>query len=152
MAELGFRTVNEMIGQADELKLRNDIDHWKFKHLDLSPVLYKEPAAEGVGLYHYEEQDHLMQDILDWKLLEVAKPALESGTSVKGSFNIINTDRATGTVLSHEVTKNTVPKAFPKAPFISTSRVLPDKVLALFATKELHWNWRAMPTIILAKD
>lgn len=114
MAELGFRTVNEMIGQADELKLRNDIDHWKFKHLDLSPVLYKEPAAEGVGLYHYEEQDHLMQDILDWKLLEVAKPALESGTSVKGSFNIINTDRATGTVLSHEVTKKYRAEGLPE--------------------------------------
>jgi len=105
MAELGFRTVNEMIGQADELKLKDDIDHWKFKHLDLSPILYKEPAAEGVGQYHFEAQDHLMQDILDWKLLEVAKPALEFGTPVKGLFNIINTDRATGTVLSHEVTK-----------------------------------------------
>jgi glutamate synthase (NADPH) large chain len=105
MAELGFRTINEMIGQADELKLREGITHWKYKKLNLSPLLYKEPAEEGVGLFHYEEQDHLLQNILDWKFLDAAKPAIENGTPVSASFDILNTDRATGTVLSHEITK-----------------------------------------------
>lgn len=114
MAELGFRTVDEMIGQADELKLREGIDHWKYKNLDLSPILYKEPAAEGVGLYHYEEQDHLLQNILDWKFLEAAKPAIENGTPVKVSFDIINTDRAAGTVLSHEITKKYRAEGLPE--------------------------------------
>lgn len=105
MAELGFRTVNEMVGQVDELKIREGIDHWKYKGLDLSPILYKEPADETVGIYHSEEQDHGLDTIIDWKFIETAKPALENGTPVKASFDIVNTDRAAGTVLSHELTK-----------------------------------------------
>jgi len=105
MAELGFRTIDEMVGQVDELKVREGIDHWKYKNLDLSPILYKEPAEEGVAIYHCEEQDHGLDSIIDWKFIEAAKPALENGTPVKASFDIVNTDRAAGTVLSHELTK-----------------------------------------------
>ena len=105
MAELGYKTIDEMVGQADELKMRDGIDHWKYKNIDLSALLYRENEDEGVGIYHSEEQDHLMQDILDWKFIEAAKPALEKGEKVTASFNIINTDRAAGTVLSHELTK-----------------------------------------------
>jgi len=105
MAELGYRTVNEMIGQVDNLEVRDDITHWKYKNLDLSPVLYKEPASSYTGLYCSEEQDHGIQGILDWKLLEAAKPALEHKEKVRASFPIINTDRTAGTVLSNEITK-----------------------------------------------
>jgi len=105
MAELGFRTINEMIGQVDALKVRDNISHWKYGKLDLSPLLYKEPANEYVGLYKQEEQDHGLTKILDWKLLEAAKPALERNEKVKASFDIINTDRAAGTLLSNEITK-----------------------------------------------
>lgn len=105
MAELGFRTVNEMIGQADVLTTRDNIHHWKYSKLDLSPILYKEPANEYVGLYKQEEQDHGLADVLDWKLLEAAKPALASKQKVTASFDIKNTDRTTGTILSNEITK-----------------------------------------------
>lgn len=105
MAELGFRTVNEMIGQADVLGVRENIQHWKYSKLDLSPILYKEPANEYVGLYKQEEQDHGLSDVLDWKLLEVAKPALASKQKVSATFDIKNTDRTTGTILSNEITK-----------------------------------------------
>ena len=105
MAELGFRTVNEMIGQTDYLQTRENINHWKYSKLDLSPILYKEPANEYVGLYNTEEQDHMMADILDWKLLEAAKPALENQEKVTGTFNIINTDRTVGTIVSNEISK-----------------------------------------------
>src|SRR4051812_48503927 len=105
MAELGFRTVNEMIGQVDCLEGREDVNHWKYSKLDLSPILYKEPASEYVGLYKQEEQDHGLFNVLDWKLLEAAKPALESLQKVKASFNIKNTDRTSGTILSNEITK-----------------------------------------------
>ena len=105
MAELGFRTVDEMIGQADVLKVREDIQHWKYDKLNLSAILYKEPAAEGVGLYKQEEQDHGLSEVLDWQLLEAAKPALESKKPVKAEFSIRNTDRTAGTILSNEVTK-----------------------------------------------
>lgn len=105
MAELGFRTVNEMIGQVENLQTRENISHWKYNKLDLSPVLYKEPASQYTGLYCMEEQDHGLADVLDWKLLEAAKPALEHQEKVRASFTIKNTDRTAGTILSNEITK-----------------------------------------------
>ncbi len=105
MAELGFKTVNEMIGQVEHLEMREDISHWKYSKLDLSPILYKEPASKQVGLYCMETQDHGLTDVLDWKLLEAAKPALENQEKVRASFNIKNTDRTAATILSNEITK-----------------------------------------------
>ena len=105
MAELGFRTINEMVGQVDALTMRENINHWKYKNLDLSDVLYKEPAEDGVSLYQTEIQDHLMSDVLDWKLLAAAQPAIDQQTKVSASFPIKNTDRTTGTIVSNEITK-----------------------------------------------
>jgi glutamate synthase (NADPH/NADH) large chain len=105
MAELGFRTINEMVGQVDCLEMREGINHWKYSKLDLSPVLYKEPAAKYTGLYKMEEQDHGIADVLDWKLLEAAKPALEKQERIAASFPVKNTDRTIGTILSNEITK-----------------------------------------------
>ncbi|MBO9573863.1 MAG: glutamate synthase subunit alpha, partial [Chitinophagaceae bacterium] len=94
-----------MVGQADYLEIRDDVKHWKYKNLDLSPILYKEPASLYTGLYNMEEQDHEMNEILDWKLFEAAKPAIENGQKVTASFDIKNTDRTTGTLLSNEISK-----------------------------------------------
>ncbi|HLY68238.1 MAG TPA: glutamate synthase-related protein, partial [Puia sp.] len=105
MAELGFRTINEMIGQVDCLGVRDNISHWKYSKLDLSPILYKEPASLYTGLHKQEEQDHGITDVLDWKLLEAAKPALENQQKVFASFNVKNTDRTIGTILSNEISK-----------------------------------------------
>lgn len=105
MAELGFRTVNEMIGQVDNLEVRENIQHWKYKDLDLSAVLYREPNSMYTTLYCSEEQDHGISDCLDWKLLEAAKPAIEHQQKVEASFPLRNTDRTVGTILSNEITK-----------------------------------------------
>ncbi|MGZ8510181.1 MAG: glutamate synthase large subunit [Chitinophagaceae bacterium] len=105
MAELGYKTVNEMVGQVENLEVKEGINHWKYKNLDLSPILYREPASAYTGLYCMEEQDHGLNDVLDWKLLEAAKPALETQQKVKASFVIKNTDRTAGTILSNEITK-----------------------------------------------
>jgi glutamate synthase (NADPH/NADH) large chain len=105
MAELGYRTINEMVGQVDALTMRENINHWKYKNLDLSDVLYKAPAEDGVSLYQTEVQDHLMSDVLDWKLLAVAQPAIDNQTKVSAHFPIKNTDRTTGTIVSNEITK-----------------------------------------------
>ncbi|MEO6684031.1 MAG: glutamate synthase-related protein, partial [Ginsengibacter sp.] len=105
MAELGFRTINEMVGQSDFLQKREDVHHWKSNMLDLSPILYKEPAADHVGIFQSIEQDHEMTNILDWKLLKAAQPALERMEKINASFDIINTDRTTGTLLSNEISK-----------------------------------------------
>ena len=105
MAEMGFRTINEMVGQVDCLEAKHNINHWKYSKLDLSPILYKQPADAETGLYNQEEQDHGMADILDWKLLKAAEPALASQQKVKAEFVIHNTDRTAGTLLSNEISK-----------------------------------------------
>ncbi|GAC1396479.1 MAG: glutamate synthase large subunit [Sediminibacterium sp.] len=105
MADLGFRTVNEMIGQVDALEMRDDITHWKYGKLDLSAVLYKEPTSLYTGLYKQEEQDHGLNDLLDWQLLKAAQPALEKKERISAAFPIKNTDRTVGTIVSNEITK-----------------------------------------------
>jgi glutamate synthase (NADPH/NADH) large chain len=113
MAELGFRTINEMVGQADSLEMRDDITHWKYNNLDLSAVLYK-AEAEDSERFHQEEQDHGIADVLDWKLLKAAKPALEKKQRVSASFPIKNTDRTAGTILSNEITKKYKAEGLPE--------------------------------------
>jgi glutamate synthase (NADPH/NADH) large chain len=105
MAALGYRTVEEMIGQVEALKVREGIAHWKYSKLDLSPILYKEPADAYTGLYKQEEQDHGIAGVLDWQLIEQSTSALENGNKVRLAFPIKNTDRTTGTMLSNEITK-----------------------------------------------
>ncbi len=105
MAELGFRTINEMVGQSQCLKFKDDVDHWKYKNLDLSPILFKETIGADQGLYKTKDQDHLMGEILDWKFVEAAQNAIKTGEKVYAEFPIININRSVGTVLSHEVTK-----------------------------------------------
>lgn len=104
MAQLGFRTINEMVGQTQLLKRRENIFHWKYKHLDLSPIIYKEKVGEDVGLYKQMRQAHPTDDaILDKQLVVAAKASLDDKIPTTGQFNIINTDRTVGAMLSYEI-------------------------------------------------
>ena len=114
MAELGFRTVNEMVGQVECLTPRENIKHWKYSKLDLSPILYREPASDITGLYNTETQDHGIDNVIDWQLLEKAKPAIEKQERVFASFDIKNTDRTAGTILSNEITKKYRAEGLPE--------------------------------------
>jgi glutamate synthase (NADPH/NADH) large chain len=102
---LGLKTINEMVGRSHFLKLREDIDHWKVKNIDLSDLLYTMDNPAGLTLYNSEKQDHGLDEVLDWQLLKKAKSAIETKKPVSASFNIKNTDRTTGTILSYEITK-----------------------------------------------
>ena len=114
MAELGFRTVNEMVGQMDRLEVRELGDHWKYKNLDLAAMLYKEPLSLDTALYKQEEQDHEIDKVLDLQLIKHAQPALQHAEAVKGEFAISNQNRAVGTMLSHEISKNFLGLGLPK--------------------------------------
>jgi glutamate synthase (NADPH/NADH) large chain len=105
MAELGFRTVHEMVGQVEHLQMRENIQHWKYSKLDLSAVLYKAPADSSTGLYQQEAQDHGLANVLDWQLLQAAQPAIEQQQKVYAAFPIKNIDRTVGTIVSNEITK-----------------------------------------------
>jgi len=105
MAELGFRTISEMVGRVHFLKMREDIDHWKVKNLDLSELLHAMDNPSGLTLFNSEKQDHGIGEVLDWQLLAAAENAIATKVPVFASFGIKNTDRTTGTILSHEITK-----------------------------------------------
>ncbi len=105
MAKLGFRTVNKMVGKVEMLKMKKDINHWKYRHLDLSPILYKEPVDEEVGQFKKVEQDHGIEDVMDVKLIDHADHALTDQKPISGVFEIKNTDRAVGAMLSNEISK-----------------------------------------------
>ncbi|WP_404414465.1 glutamate synthase large subunit [Marinospirillum sp.] len=105
MAELGFRTINEMVGQSQCLKVRDLGDHWKLKNLDLSSLLYKQEPHPGDSLYKTVEQKHLIDDIIDRKLIQDAQAALEDQQAVQLEYPIENTDRSVGAMLSNEISK-----------------------------------------------
>ena len=105
MAELGFRTMNEMIGRADMLEFAPLEEHWKAKFLDFSRILHCEKPWENSTLYCTKTQDHGIDKALDHELMEKARPALESKTPVRFSINIRNVHRTVGTMLSSELTR-----------------------------------------------
>ena len=105
MAELGFRTINEMVGRTDLLEVSYNAPHWKTKNLDLSPLLYRPNVASTVGAFKTKEQDHEIENVMDRKLIEDAKPALTNGTKVSKEYPIINLDRSVGAMLSNEISK-----------------------------------------------
>jgi glutamate synthase (NADPH/NADH) large chain len=107
MAELGFRTIEEMVGRVDCLDTNAAIQHWKADGLDLTELLtpIQKPHA-NVGTYCQRPQNHGLELSLDrTKLLDLAKPALENGDQVRAELEIINTNRTVGTILSHEIAK-----------------------------------------------
>src|SRR5690606_20400643 len=83
MAELGFRTVNEMIGRTDRLEAKKAIEHWKASGLDLSAILYRPEVGSDVGRYCQMPQDHGLEASLDLtKILQACAPAIKAGENV----------------------------------------------------------------------
>ncbi|MEI7816215.1 MAG: glutamate synthase large subunit, partial [Desulfuromonadales bacterium] len=107
MAQLGFRTLNEMVGRCDVLEANKAIDHWKAQGLDLSNILHQPKVALNVGRYCTEKQDHGLEKSIDMtKLLDLCQPAIERGEKVSAELSITNVDRVTGTILGNEITRN----------------------------------------------
>jgi len=105
MATLGFRSFDEMVGQVDRLEVAPAINHWKAKGVDLSRLLYQQPAKPGVAIYHCERQDHGLGKALDNELIAEAAPALERGDPVRIEKPIRNVHRTVGAMLSGEVAR-----------------------------------------------
>jgi glutamate synthase domain-containing protein 3 len=105
MAELGFRTINEMVGRVDRLDVREAVDHWKAKGLDLSQILHRPEVPAHVATYRVRDQDHGLEKALDNQLIELAKDALEHRRPVEISLPIRNINRTVCTMLSAEVSR-----------------------------------------------
>jgi glutamate synthase (NADPH/NADH) large chain len=105
MALLGFRTVDEMVGRADRLQVREAIEHWKARGLDFSELLYR-PDLEDEEPQPKTQQDHGLDDTLDNRLLlGLCRPALEQGQPVSADLPIRNVDRVVGTMVGSEITR-----------------------------------------------
>jgi glutamate synthase (NADPH/NADH) large chain len=105
MAELGFRTLSEMVGQLDVLDRDKAIDHWKANGLDFSKLFFDPKMGDDVPVYHCETQIHHINDILDREFIKQAQPALENREPVKLNMKISNYNRSAGAMLSGEVAK-----------------------------------------------
>ena len=106
MAELGFKTINEMVGRTDLLEVNEAVKHWKSKQIDLQPLLYKPDVPDSVDRYCTRKQDHGLEKSLDAReLIPMSRRALERGESVEAKLKVKNTDRVVGTMLGSEVTR-----------------------------------------------
>jgi glutamate synthase (ferredoxin) len=106
MAELGFRTVNEMVGRTDLLEPRDAVEHWKARGLDLSPLLYQPLLDPEVNRHCVHPQNHNLHESFDLSvLLQHCRAAIERGEPVRGEFAIRNVNRVVGTMLGNEITR-----------------------------------------------
>ena len=103
-----------MVGQTQSLKLLDNIDHWKYKGVDLSPLLFKEDNADDETLYCSIQQKHLIDDILDRQMMIDSKDALEHQTPVSLEYPVINTDRTIGAMISNEISKKYDAEGLPE--------------------------------------
>ena len=106
MAELGFKTINEMIGRVDCLETDIAVDHWKRNGLDFSGILQPaEKIFDNTEVYNTQTQDHGLDKALDNALIEECKNAIHKGEKVSFESKIVNTNRTVGTMLSNEIAK-----------------------------------------------
>ncbi len=113
MAEMGFRTVNEMVGRMDRLDTREAVAHWKAQGLDFSNLLHKPEVPDSVATYRREEQDHGLERALDNELIELCVDAIDAKKTVSLDLPISNRNRTVGTTLSYEIARRHGIEALP---------------------------------------
>ncbi|HKS87945.1 MAG TPA: glutamate synthase-related protein, partial [Stellaceae bacterium] len=142
MAQLGFRTIDAMVGRVDRLDMVRAVDHWKAKGVDLSRLLYQERPKPGVAIHHCETQNHGLDKALDNELIALAAPALDRREPVRIDKPIRNIHRTVGAMLSGEVAKRYGHPGLPEdtiwARFDGTAGQSFGAFLAHGVTLELH--------------
>ncbi len=105
MAQLGFRTVDEMVGQVQKLDRNKAIDHYKSAGIDLTPILHQVDVPSGTKLYNTQKQEHDIHKSIEFEIIEKANPSLFRKEKLTLDFPIGNTDRAVGAIISNEISK-----------------------------------------------
>ena len=114
MANLGFRTIDEMIGKSEKLDTKDALNYYKIKGIDLSKILYKPNTDKNSVLRNTEKQDHNLKNVLDFKILKESQFSIDKKVKMSLDFNIKNTDRTVGAIISNEISKKYGSKALPK--------------------------------------
>lgn len=105
MAQLGFRTIDEMVGQVQKLDRKKALEHYKAAGIDLTPILYQVDVPKGTKFYNTQKQQHDIDKSIEFEILEKAHPALFRKEKITLDFPIHNTDRAVGAITSNEISK-----------------------------------------------
>ena len=114
MAELGFRTIDEMVGHPERLEMRRAVDHWKARNLDFSRILFQPKVPKEWARTCQIAQDHGIEQSLDvTTLLDLCRPAIEQGKRVEAVVPIRNVNRVVGTITGSEVTRRWGPEGLP---------------------------------------
>ena len=137
MAQLGFRTVNEMVGQSQKINMKKALDHYKAQGIDLSAILHRPKVSQNVGLYNTKKQNHELEGVLDFKILEEAHPAVYRKEYMHLHYPIKNTDRAVGALLSNEISKIHGADGIPTDALSITFNGTAGQSFGAFATKGL---------------
>jgi glutamate synthase (NADPH) large chain len=116
MAKLGFRTMNEMIGRVDKIKVddQKKMDNFKVKGIDFSNILYRPDVPEKIKPYCTISQDHGIGNALDHTLIQIASPAFDHKKNVVGNFEIKNVNRSVGAMLSGKIAKTFGKEGLPE--------------------------------------
>jgi glutamate synthase (NADPH/NADH) large chain len=114
MSQLGFRTVDEMVGQSQKINMEDAVKNYKTKGINLSKILYKPNVPENTPLKNNTKQDHNLENVLDFTILKEAKLAIEKKVKMNLCYEIKNTDRTVGTIVSNEISKLYGAKGLPK--------------------------------------
>jgi glutamate synthase (ferredoxin) len=134
MANLGFRTVDEMVGKVEKLDRNKAIAHYKSRGIDLTPILHRVEVAEDVQLFNTSKQDHQLEKALDFEIIDKAHPALFRKEPTVLDLKINNENRAVGAILSNEISK------------IYGSQGLPDNTLKINFTGSAGQSFGAFAT------
>ncbi len=113
MAQLGFKTVNEMVGQVQKLDRKKAVDHYKAAGIDLTPILYQVDVPVGTKFYNTQKQNHNIDKSIEFEIIEKANPSLFRKEKLTLDFPIKNTDRAVGAIISNEISKVYGAKGLP---------------------------------------
>ena len=114
MANLGFRTVDEMVGKSEKLDTKDALNYYKIKGIDLSKILYKPNVDENTPLRNTKKQNHNLKNVIDFKILKDADMAISKKIKMSLDFKINNTDRTVGAIISNEISNKYGAKALPK--------------------------------------
>ena len=137
MANLGFRTVDEMIGQTQKLKPKDGLEDYKVKGINLDKVLYKPLNQEGFPIKHTKKQDHNLESVLDFEILKSAKLSLNKKVKSSFEFKIMNTDRSVGALISNEISNLHGINGLPKNTLNINFRGSAGQSFGAFAVKGL---------------
>lgn len=137
MASLGFRSVKEMVGQVEKLNMNKAVSHYKAKGVDVSAILHKPTSENTTILYNTEKQDHNLEKVLDFKIVDDAKAAIKNKIKSRLSYEIQNTNRSVGALTSNEISKLHGETGLPEDTLTLNFKGSAGQSFGAFATKGL---------------